>query len=320
MDGGGARTAVRSTCAYCGVGCGLSATVRDAGARLVAIAGDPAHPANGGRLCSKGTALNETLGTAGRLLHPQIGGRDVFWGEALDAVAAKIAQVRRDHGPDAIAFYVSGQLLTEDYYVANKLVKGFLGTANIDTNSRLCMASTVVAQQRAFGEDAVPGCYEDLELADLVVLVGSNTAWCHPVLFQRIQAAKAKRGTRVVVIDPRRTATCSIADLHLAIRPGTDAALFNGLLVHLAAQGALDAAFIAQHTAGYHGAFNAAAAAEAVNPNELAACCDVPVDDLRRFFDWFARTPKTVTSWSQGVNQSSGGTDKVSAILNCHLA
>jgi len=312
-------TPLKTACAYCGVGCGIDVDVKDRDGRVLGVRGDAEHPANFGRLCSKGTALNETLGMADRLLRPRINGRDAFWGEALDAIAAKLAQVRRDHGPDAIAFYVSGQLLTEDYYVVNKFVKGFIGTANIDTNSRLCMASTVVAQQRAFGEDVVPGCYEDLELADLVVLVGSNTTWCHPVLFQRIKAARERRGTRVVVIDPRRTATCGIADLHLAIRPGTDAALFNGLLCWLADHGALDASFIAMHTAGYGGALDAARS-DAGDIDRLAARCGVAVSELRAFFRLFANTPKTVTSWSQGVNQSSGGTDKVNAIINCHLA
>src|SRR5438045_5019931 len=163
-----------------------------------------------------------------------IGSRRASWDKALDLVARKFSQSIARHGPDSVAFYVSGQLLTEDYYVANKLMKGFIGSANIDTNSRLCMASSVAGQIRAFGEDLVPGCYEDIEEADLVVLVGSNAAWCHPVLYQRLAAARERRGTKVVVIDPRRTVTCDIADLHLAIRPGTDVAVFAGLLVHLA--------------------------------------------------------------------------------------
>lgn len=319
----------KTTCAHCGVGCGVTANVKDPDARLLVVSGDQSHPANLGRLCSKGTALNGTLGLDGRLLRPRINGREVFWGEALDTIAAQIARVRNEHGPNAIGFYVSGQLLTEDYYVANKLVKGFLGTANIDTNARLCMASTLVAQQRAFGEDVVPGCYEDLELADLVVLVGSDTARCHPVLFQRIRAARLARGTKVVVIDPCRTTTCDIADLHLTIRPGTDAALFNGLLLHLVERGALDASFIARHTAGYGGALNAARAEAAslnatgteTNPvDALAAHCGIARDALLRFFSGFARTPKTVTCWSQGINRSGGGTDVVNAIINCHLA
>jgi assimilatory nitrate reductase catalytic subunit len=200
---------VRTTCPYCGVGCGLVVVNG-------AITGDPEHPANFGRLCSKGAALAETLDDSRRLKRPQIGGRDVQWDEALSLVAARFQQSVAAHGPDSVAFYVSGQFSTEDYYVANKLMKGFIGSANIDTNSRLCMASSVSGHIRAFGEDIVPGTYGDWDQADLVVLVGANTAWCHPVLYQRLMAARAKRGTRVVVIDPRRTATCEGADLHIA--------------------------------------------------------------------------------------------------------
>jgi assimilatory nitrate reductase catalytic subunit len=206
---------IRTTCPYCGVGCGLVAAADGT------LSPDPDHPANKGRLCSKGAALGDTLATDGRLLHPQIGGRNASWDEALDRIAAVMTRAVADHGPDSVALYVSGQFLTEDYYVANKLMKGFVGSANIDTNSRLCMASSVAGHVRAFGEDIVPGCYEDIELADLVVLVGSNAAWCHPVLYQRLAAARERRGTKVVVIDPRRTATSDIADIHLALRPGT---------------------------------------------------------------------------------------------------
>ncbi|MBS0540104.1 MAG: molybdopterin-dependent oxidoreductase, partial [Proteobacteria bacterium] len=168
---------VRTTCPYCGVGCGVLATPDGTGG--AAIAGDPDHPANRGRLCSKGAALGETLSLDDRLLHPEIDGRRVPWDRALDAVAQGLGEVVARHGPQAVAFYVSGQLLTEDYYAANKLMKGFLGSANIDTNSRLCMASSVAGHQRAFGSDTVPGLYEDFEQADLVVLTGSNLAWCH---------------------------------------------------------------------------------------------------------------------------------------------
>ena len=190
--------------------------------------GDPRHPANFGRLCSKGSALAETLSLEGRLLYPMIGDRRFSWSEALDVVADGFQRVIERDGPDAVAFYVSGQLLTEDYYVANKLMKGFIGSANIDTNSRLCMASSVAGHKRAFGSDTVPGCYEDLDEADLIVLVGSNAAWCHPVLFQRIIANKERRGARLVVIDPRATVTAEVADLHLPLRGGTDTVLFNG--------------------------------------------------------------------------------------------
>src|SRR6201989_3484613 len=219
---------VKTSCPYCGVGCGVIASTAQAGA--VSIPGDPMHPANFGRLCSKGAALADTVGLEGRLLAPVVDGQETSWDAALGIVAEGFAKVIREHGPDSVAFYVSGQLLTEDYYVVNKLAKGFVGTANIDTNSRLCMASSVAGHKRAFGSDTVPGCYEDFELADLVVLVGSNLAWCHPVLFQRLEAAKrARPAMKIVNIDPRRTETCGITDLHLALKPGSGVALFNGL-------------------------------------------------------------------------------------------
>src|SRR5215470_8930641 len=226
-------TAVRTTCPYCGVGCGIVATGHESGD--VEIAGDAEHPANWGRLCTKGSALGETLSLDDRVLYPLVGGERASWDEALDLVAMRFQEAIAQHGPDAVAFYVSGQLLTEDYYVANKLMKGFIGSGNIDTNSRLCMASSVAGHKRAFGSDTVPGSYEDLELADLVVLVGSNLAWCHPVLYQRLAAAKSARPTmKVVLIDPRRTMTAHIADLHLAVRADGDVALFAGLLAWLA--------------------------------------------------------------------------------------
>src|SRR5690348_14265673 len=222
--------AIRTTCPYCGVGCGVLATHRDG---VLSVSGDPDHPANRGRLCVKGTALGETVGLTDRLLEPRIHGAVVSWQRALDAVAGGFAATIAQHGPEAVAFYVSGQLLTEDYYVANKLMKGFIGGANIDTNSRLCMASAVAGHVRAFGGDVVPTVYEDLEQADLVVLVGSNTAWCHPVLYQRLVAAREAHGTKIINIDPRLTATSEIADLHLSLAPGSDVLLFNGLLAYL---------------------------------------------------------------------------------------
>ncbi|ATN36566.1 nitrate reductase (plasmid) [Rhizobium sp. ACO-34A] len=309
-------TETRTTCPYCGVGCGVIATVSDEGA--VSVKGDPDHPANFGRLCSKGSALAETLDLEGRALYPEIMGERTTWDTALDMVARTFAQTIAMHGPDAVAFYVSGQLLTEDYYLANKLMKGFIGSANIDTNSRLCMASSVAGHRRAFGADTVPGVYEDLELADLVVLVGSNMGWCHPVLYQRLAAAKAARpGMKVVVIDPRRTATSDIADLHLSIRPDGDVALFNGLLSHLAKSPAIDENYLAAHTTGFADAF---AAASSLSFAELIECTGLGAGELRQFFGLFERTEKVVTCYSQGVNQSSIGTDKVNAIINCHLA
>ncbi|HWN40170.1 MAG TPA: molybdopterin-dependent oxidoreductase, partial [Gammaproteobacteria bacterium] len=311
-------SAVRTTCPYCGVGCGLrAARAADGGYE---IGPDPEHPANLGRVCSKGAALGETLGLDGRLLHPLIRGVRASWDEALDAVAAGFASTIAAHGPDSVAFYVSGQLLTEDYYVANKLMKGFIGSANIDTNSRLCMASAVAGYKRAFGADAVPNDYTDLEQAELIVLVGSNLAWCHPVLFQRVSAAKAANPKlKIVLIDPRRTQSADIADLRLQLRVGTDVVLFNGLLNYLRREDALDLDFLDAHTEGFGAALRCAKESAASIP-AVAAACGLADDDVLELYRWFARTPKTVTAFSQGVNQSTSGTDKVNAIVNVHLA
>src|SRR5664279_6035089 len=219
--------ATRTSCPYCGVGCGVLATPDGSGG--AAISGEPAHPANFGRLCSKGSALGETLGLEDRLLYPMIRCSKgimerVAWNDALDHVAHRFRHIIARDGPNAVAFYLSGQLLTEDYYVANKLMKGFIGSANVDTNSRLCMSSSVAGHRRAFGANTVPGCYEDLDQADLLVLVGSNAAWCHPVLYQRMVANQRNRGAKIVVIDPRRTASAEDADLFLALAPGMDTA------------------------------------------------------------------------------------------------
>ena len=309
MDGSGLPE-IRSTCPYCGVGCGV--LLRPDGEGGLDVRGDPDHPANFGRLCSKGSALGETVGLGHRLLTPRVDGRDTGWDPALQHVADRFGDTIAEHGPDSVAFYVSGQLLTEDYYIANKLMKGFIGSANIDTNSRLCMASSVAGHKRAFGTDTVPGTYEDIDEADLVVLVGSNLAWCHPVLHQRLLAARKRRGTRIVVIDPRRTASCDGADMHLALEPGSDVALFNRLLVTLYEGGALDKAYLAK-TNGFDDALRAAweddVSVTGLSAAEIAAFCRL----------WM-RTEKVVTIYSQGVNQSTSGTDKVNAILNCHLA
>ena len=307
---------VRTACPYCGVGCGVLAKVATDGE--VTVRGDPDHPANFGRLCSKGSALAETVDLDGRLLYPEMHGRRAGWDEALDRVASTFSQTIAEHGPDAVAFYVSGQLLTEDYYVANKLMKGFVGSANIDTNSRLCMASSVAGHRRAFGSDTVPGNYEDLELADLIVLVGSNLAWCHPVLYQRIAAAREKRPEmKIVLVDPRRTMTADIADMHLAIAPDGDVALFTGLLAYLGQHNALDRTYVTTHTTGFGQALFAASALDLAG---IAAVTGLSEEELGRFYSLFAATAKTVTVYSQGVNQSSSGTDKVNAIINCHLA
>ncbi len=300
--------AIRTTCAYCGVGCGITATAT--GPRAVIIRGDADHPANAGRLCSKGTHLGETVGLEGRLLHPMIGQARATWDAALDMVAGRLRDTIARHGPDSVAFYVSGQLLTEDYYVANKLMKGFIGSANIDTNSRLCMASAVAAHTRAFGEDIVPCSYSDLDEADLILLVGSNTAWCHPVIWQQIEAARARRGTRLVVIDPRRTETAEQADLHIPIAPDGDVALFNALLARMRAGGLVDDAHLAGHLdipdRFWAGVDGEGPGVDPVLFDRLAAMV--------------AAHPRMITLFSQGANQSVGGTDKGNAIINLHLA
>ena len=322
MNAPATAPAVRTTCPYCGVGCGVIA--RPDGFGGAQVQGDPEHPANFGRLCSKGSALGETLSLDGRLLYPMMRGEDrvlarASWDEALDAVARGFRETIERHGPDSVAFYVSGQFLTEDYYVANKLMKGFIGSANIDTNSRLCMSSSVAGHRRAFGSDTVPGCYEDLDEADLLVLVGSNAAWCHPILYQRMQRNKRERGARIVVIDPRATPTADEADLLIQIAPGMDSVLFSGLFAFLADRGVLDRRFLSDHTSGFS---EALARARHIAPDidAVAERCQVPRERIETFFAWFAQTEKSVTLYSQGVNQSAQGTDKVNAIINCHLA
>lgn len=308
----------KTTCPYCGVGCGV--LVNQSVEGEVTVKGDPDHPANFGRLCSKGAALGETIGLEGRLLKPSIAGQQVSWDIALGTISSKLSAVITQYGPDAVAFYVSGQLLTEDYYVANKLMKGFIGSANIDTNSRLCMSSAVAGYKRAFGSDSVPCSYQDLEQTDLIVLEGSNLAWCHPILYQRIAKAKEQRpALTVIVIDPRKTASCDIADLHLAIKPGADALLFNGLLAYLEQHQHLDDDFIANHTDGITQALIAAQYSSG-NLASLAEECGLEQQKLKQFFKLFAETEKVVTLYSQGVNQSSSGTDKSNSIINCHLA
>jgi assimilatory nitrate reductase catalytic subunit len=299
---------VKTTCPYCGVGCGIVAT--ETADRMVEIKGDPDHPANRGKLCSKGTHLGETVGLEGRLLTPMIGEAPVSWDTALDAVANGFRNAIDTYGPDSVAIYGSGQLLTEDYYAANKLMKGFIGSANIDTNSRLCMASAVAAHIRTFGEDVVPCSYGDIDAADLIVLVGSNTAWCHPIIWQRIEAARAERGTKLVVIDPRRTETAAGADLHLAIRSDGDTALFNRLLDEMQQRGLVDHAYLDAHVDVPGGFWDGLS-------NGTTGLFEA---DIQSFFDLVAAHPKTLTLFSMGVNQSVGGVDKANAIINFHLA
>jgi assimilatory nitrate reductase catalytic subunit len=308
---------VKTACPYCGVGCGVEAIPDgDGGA---GIQGDRSHPANFGKLCVKGSALGETLGLGGRLLHPMIHGQRSTWNQAVGFVANGLQATLDKHGPDAVAFYLSGQLLTEDYYIANKFAKGFIGTPHVDTNSRLCMASSVAGHRRAFGSDTVPNIYEDLDEADLIILVGSNAAWCHPVLYQRMQAARDRRGARIVNIDPRRTATSEGSDLQLSLKAGMDSVLFSWLLAQLAERGRIDESYLASHTDGLE---TALACARRIAPDldTVVERTGLAAGDVATFIDWFVETDRVVTCYSQGVNQSAQGSDKVNAILNCHLA
>jgi len=307
----------KTTCPYCGVGCGVIVSRGKQGEYKVR--GNPDHPANMGRICSKGAALSETLDDEGRMLHPQINGIQSTWSDVFALMSKRFKSIINKHGRDSVAMYVSGQLLTEDYYVANKFMKGFIGNANIDTNSRLCMSSVVAAQKRAFGSDSVPCSYEDIDRTNLIVLVGSNTAWCHPVIYQRIRQAQITNpNLDVVVIDPRKTSTCDISCMHLAISPGTDSLLFNGLLIYLNDKGEINKPFVDNCVEGADAALEAAyeSSAEMLS---VAKKCGLELDELERFYALFARKEKVLTLYSQGINQSSSGTDKVNSIINCHL-
>ncbi len=313
----------KTTCPYCGVGCGVSVNVQQKPqGPVVQVEGDAEHPSNFGRLCIKGSRLADTLGLETRVLQPMMGRKAdrvvTTWDAAVNKIADKFQSCIDQYGRDSIAFYVSGQLLTEDYYVVNKFVKGYLGTANIDTNSRLCMSSAVAGHKRSFGEDIVPASYEDFEHADMVVLVGSNTAWCHPVLYQRIMQAKSQNPDMfVVVIDPRFTSTCEQADLHLPILPGQDVALFNGLFQYLYQNGHADQAFVEAYTEGLQDVL--ASSHPEADIEYVAKRSGISLDKLQQFFEKFAQTEKVITLFSMGVNQSSQGVNKANSIINCHL-
>ncbi|WP_018150513.1 nitrate reductase [Leeia oryzae] len=311
-----------STCCYCGVGCGVR--IASDGQRVLGIEGDEFHPANLGRLCTKGRTLPLTMTPTGRALYPEmrtdrrLPRQRVSWDEALDTVANRFADIIREHGRDSVAFYLSGQLLTEDYYVFNKMAKGLIGTNNIDTNSRLCMSSAVMGYKKAFGADAPPGNYEDLELADLLLIAGSNMAYAHPVLFRRIEAAKAADPSkRWIVVDPRRTDTAAMADLHLAINPGTDVALFNGLLHLLLWEGYADRRYIDAHTEGFEAVKDMV---REYTPKLVADICGISDTDLITAAQWFGQAKAVTSLYSMGLNQSIQGTDKNLAVINLHLA
>ncbi|MBI4995644.1 MAG: molybdopterin-dependent oxidoreductase [Rhodocyclales bacterium] len=316
---------IRTTCPYCGTGCGVVATV-EAG-RIVKVAGDEAHPANFGRLCSKGATLELTTLSTTRALHPELRTdksqprRHATWDEALDHAAEKFAAVIREHGPDSVAFYVSGQLLTEDYFVFNKLARALVGTNNIDSNSRLCMSSAVSAYKRTLGADAPPCSYEDIGRADCLLIAGANPAYAHPIVFRQVMEARAANpDLKLIVVDPRATDTAAAADLHLAIEPGTDTVLFGAMLHVLIWDGYLDRRFIDAHTAGFEAARDAV---RELTPENAARVCGLGergAEDIVTAARWFGQAQAALSLWCQGLNQSQHGTDNGSALIHLHLA
>jgi assimilatory nitrate reductase catalytic subunit len=291
--------------------------------KIIDVKGDPQHPANFGRLCTKGSTLHLSAKLDNRLLYPEIRtNRDLprkraTWDESLNLVVEKFATLIETHGPDSVAFYISGQLLTEDYYVFNKLAKGLIGTNNIDTNSRLCMSSAVAGYKLTLGADAPPACYEDIDHTDCLFIAGSNTAFAHPIIYRRIEDAKEKNpNLKIVVVDPRQTDTAKAADLHLAILPGTDVALFNGMLHVMLWEGMLDNAYIDAYTNGF------AELKETVReytPKMVADICGIKEADIITAAKWFGKGP-TLSMYCQGLNQSVNGSDKNAALINLHLA
>ncbi len=298
---------VRTTCCYCGVGCGVIASCSNNS--VFAVRGDEKHPVNFGRLCTKGAALHLTTDAGARLLHPEVNRKRASWDEALDYSAQRFRAIIERHGPDAVAFYISGQLLTEDYYVFNKLAKGLIGTNNIDTNSRLCMSSAVAAYKMSLGADAPPCAYEDIDAAELILIAGSNTAFAHPILWRRIEESQAK----LIVVDPRATVTARAANLHLQIRPGTDIALFNAMLHVLGRDKLLDQDFIHAHTEGF-------SSLKSLSPDEAAEICGIPAAQIVQAARMFGTANAALSLYCQGLNQSTSGTHKNVALINLHLA
>ncbi len=316
----------KSTCPYCGVGCGV--IIESRGSQIAGVQGDPDHPANFGRLCTKGATLALTASAAvarqTRLLYPMRrehrhgAPKRVSWDSALDFAATSFARIIREHGPDAVGFYISGQLLTEDYYVFNKLAKGLIGTNNIDSNSRLCMSSAVAGYKQTLGADAPPTCYDDVKHAQCIFIVGSNTAYAHPILFRRIEDAKAGNpALKIVFCDPRRTDTAEIADLYLPIQPGTDVSLFNGMLHIMLWEGWTNSAYIAAHTSGFEALKTTV---RDYTPDLVAETCGITKEDLFTAAKLFATSGATLSLHCQGLNQSTSGTVKNAAIINLHLA
>ncbi len=319
-------TETKATCCYCGVGCGV--LIQSDGEKVIAVRGDPDHPANFGRLCTKGSTLHLTARPAlqqqSRALYPEIRlartdeRERASWATTMDFIVNKFAATIRDHGPDSVGFYLSGQLLTEDYYVFNKLAKGLIGTNNVDTNSRLCMSSAVAGYKQTLGADAPPPCYEDIDQAQVIFIVGSNTAYAHPIIYRRIEdARKANPLLKVIVADPRRTDTAREADLFLPILPGTDVALFNGMLHICLWEDLVDLDYIAAHTEGFA---ELKQTVREYTPKHVADICGIKEEDLMQAARMFGKSKATLSMYCQGLNQSSSGTAKNAALINLHLA
>ena len=315
-------TETKSTCCYCGVGCGVLIEHDDT--RILGVRGDPDHPANFGRLCTKGATLHLTPDVSSRLRHPElrpqrgVAGERLAWPAALDHAAERFADIIRQHGPDAVACYISGQLMTEDYYVFNKLAKGLIGTNNVDTNSRLCMSSAVAGYKQTLGADAPPCAYADIAEAKFILIAGANPAFAHPIVFRYIEDARAANpDLKIVVVDPRRSESAEIADLHLAIRPGSDIALFNGMLNVMLNEGLIDREYVDAHTLGFE------ALAEMVRqypPAVAADLCGIATADLVCAARWFATSGAALSLYCQGLNQSAHGTHNNAALIHLHLA
>jgi len=309
-------------CPYCGVGCGLKVGVKNG--QVAKVIGDSEHPSSLGDVCLKPINLPGTLDTPDRIHEPLVRMPDldnafkpVAWDIATEYIAEALTEIVNKHGPDSVAFYGSGQFTTEDYYVANKLLKGYIGTNNFDANSRLCMASAVVGYVKALGADGPPPAYEDIDSADCFFLIGTNTADCHPVLFNRIKRRKKAGGAKVIVVDPRKTRTAAIADLFLPIRPGTDTMLLNGMLNILYNQGKIDETFIAHHTNGFDAALRTA---RQISPHRVAAICGIQEKDLHEAAQLFGNAKAVLSFWSMGLNQSVNGVAKNQGVINLHLA
>ena len=316
------KSEIKTTCSYCGVGCGI--IVKNDSKNGVTVTGDKNHPVNKGMLCSKGMNLHYVVNdTSDRILYPEMRwGKShpmerVSWDAGLDRAAAVFTSIINKYGPDSVGFYISGQCLTEEYYLVNKLVKGFLKTNNIDTNSRLCMSSAVAGYKKTFGEDAVPIAYDDIELADTFLITGANPAWCHPILFRRLEQHKEKNPkVKIIVIDPRKTDSALAADLHLQILPGTDILLYHAIGKRLIEKGYIDHDFIKKHTENFN------LYKELVMSSSLekaSKICGITVDEIKLAADIIGKAKGFISLWAMGLNQSVIGVDKNTSLLNLSL-